>query len=86
MNKSYVRAKIVSNIQVQGSSEVGSVSSGDYEQVVAMVYRNEHNEVSYYANDAEAKGLDNGLSSIALIFVLSFVALVTIARRPAAKL
>lgn len=47
-----------------------------------MVYKNEHNEVSYYSSEHAMVGeIDSGLSSIALVFVLSFVALVTISRR-----
>ncbi len=56
--------------------------SNDGHELLAMVYRNEHNEVSYYSSDSvSVTEIDNGLTSITLIFVLSFVALVTISRR-----
>ncbi|MCB1754099.1 MAG: hypothetical protein KDJ38_01170 [Gammaproteobacteria bacterium] len=54
----------------------------DAPQQVAMVYRNEFNEVSHIANGDGHAILGSGLTNIALIFVLSLIALVTISRRP----
>lgn len=70
----------MSDIKLQNVTEAQKVSANP--EMLAMVYKNEHNEVSYYASaSTTANELDNGLSSIVLVFVLSFVALVTISRR-----
>lgn len=71
----------VSDLEFNYGLEVRDSGVG-YHEMVAMVYKNEHNEVSYYTSGHDAVSqIDNSLSSIALIFVLSFVALVTISRR-----
>lgn len=71
----------VSDLEFNYGLEVRDSGVG-YHEMVAMVYKNEHNEVSYYTSGHDAVSqIDSSLSSIALIFVLSFVALVTISRR-----
>ncbi len=55
----------------------------DAPQQLAMVYRNEFNEVSHMPQtDKETVPVGGGLSNIVLIFVLTLIALVTISRRP----
>ncbi len=49
-------------------------------QQIAMVYRNEYDEVSYISESGTPM-LGGGIGNIALVFVLSLVALVTISRR-----
>lgn len=54
-------------------------------QTLAMVYRNEFNEVSHVSSGNSSIEVDGGLVNIAFVFVLSLLALVTISRRPSKK-
>ena len=46
---------------------------------VAMVYKNNFNEVSYLSNEQELVG---GANNLLVVLLLSMLALVTISRRP----
>lgn len=49
---------------------------------VAMIYRNEYNEVSHIVGSDLSAGADGDFSRIFLVLVLSLVAMVVISRRP----
>lgn len=49
---------------------------------VAMIYRNEYNEVSHIVGSDLSDGADGDFSRIFLVLVLSLVAMVVISRRP----
>lgn len=55
--------------------------SSEAPQQLAMVYRNEFNEVSHVTQDGSAMAVHGGFANIVLVFVFSLVALVTISRR-----
>lgn len=52
---------------------------------VAMVYRNEYNEVSHIVGSELSASADGDFSRVFLVMVLSLVAMVVISRRPADK-
>ncbi|MDO6460602.1 hypothetical protein Q4485_07835 [Granulosicoccaceae sp. 1_MG-2023] len=54
-------------------------------ETVAMVYRNEYNEVSHIVGSELSAGADADFSRVVLVLVLSLVAMVVISRRPAEK-
>ena len=52
---------------------------------VAMIYRNEYNEVSHIVGSELPAGAEGDFSRVFLVLVLSLVAMVVISRRPADK-
>ncbi len=49
---------------------------------VAMVYKNDLNEISYISDTGAQSATESGSASIVLVFVLTLLALVTVSRRP----
>ena len=55
--------------------------SPDEAQQVALVYRNEFDEIAMVSTIRDGLAVESSFSGLALVFVLSLLALVTISRR-----
>lgn len=51
-------------------------------QQLAMIYRNEFNEVAVVSSVSDELSVETGFTGLVLVLVLSLLALVTISRRP----